>query len=146
MRFGGPTRDWTDARAKVDAEGQCRNCGRKPDRDHPLEAAHVSGREFDDWAPCKTCNGSGRNLAKSGPCRFCKGSGASSTRYVHPDDVVPLCGPVGDSSTCHAKDHSKEIDLIGILKPHEEARAVIHLDGLENARVRLAPSAYRETA
>lgn len=40
-------RDWTLARAKVDAEGVCRYCGRRCGR---LEAAHTIGRQHDQDA------------------------------------------------------------------------------------------------
>ena len=132
-------RDWTDARAKVDAEGKCRNCGRS---DVPLEADHISGRKFDGYSDCRTCNGSGRKLASGGPCGRCGGSGKSKTKYVHPEDIVPLCGPVYDPKSCHAKKHARTIDLLPILELHEELRAVRHFGGIEEARVKLAPSAY----
>ena len=136
-----PSRDWTEARAKVDEEGCCRACKRPAGEGRP-EAAHTAGCRYDGWALCKTCNGSTRNLANSGPCRQCKGSGASKVRRVDPDDVIPLCGPATDFSTCHGKQHERQLDLLGLLEPHEEARVVVHLEGLENARMHLAPSAY----
>lgn len=60
----GPKRDWKDARAKVDAEGECRIC--KIQRG--LQAAHVSRRSFD--APKKPGN---------------------KTLWVNPDSIIPLC-------------------------------------------------------
>lgn len=39
------SRDWTEARAKVDREARCRCCGQSGVR---LEAAHVIGRKHDD--------------------------------------------------------------------------------------------------
>lgn len=66
MKRGQPKRDWSDARAKVEAEGRCRLCH----IERGLQAAHVTRREFD--AP-KTAG--------------------SKTRWVDPDSVVPLCPP-----------------------------------------------------
>jgi hypothetical protein len=37
-------------------------------------------------------------------------------------------------------------DLLGHLTPQEEAQAVLDANGLENARVRLCPSAYKVAA
>ena len=54
-------RDWTEARAKVAAEGACRVCGAgRP------QAAHLIGRRLDR-------------------------ADAHGAVRVHPDDVVPLC-------------------------------------------------------
>lgn len=61
MRRSQPKRDWTDARAKVEAEGRCRLCGIT----RGLQAAHTIGRVHD---------------AKRG-----------ATRWVDPDGIVPLC-------------------------------------------------------
>lgn len=55
-------RDWADARAKVEEEGECRVCGSS---EH-LEAAHIMGRKHDEP----------------------KGS----VLYVRPERIVPLCG------------------------------------------------------
>lgn len=108
-------RDWRAAHEKMAAEGyRCRNCG-KPGAD----CAHIAGREFDQ--PKTT---------------------ARRTLWVDPDSVLPLCGPPTDPTTCHGKQTANRLDLLGILTPEEEARAVLDLKGLENARVRLAPSLY----
>lgn len=143
MMLGGPPRDNKDARAKVYAEGKCRNCGRT-DEQVPLEFAHVSGRRFDEPKPCKICNGTGSRFES--PCAVCDGRGVTKTRYVHPDDGIPLCGPHADPRSCHAKDHKGEIDILPLLTVAEQLRAVKHFEGIENARVRLAPSAYRSAA
>jgi hypothetical protein len=60
----GPRRDWTAARAKVDAEGRCRLCGCRDRR--KLEAAQPK------------VTAAGRVL---------------KVLYVDPDRVVPACGP-----------------------------------------------------
>ena len=109
-------RDWTSANRKRTA---CRNCGREDN----VTLAHVAGREFD--RP-KTWNGQ-----------------PSKTLFVDPDSVIPLCGPVSDPTSCHARFDHHRLDLLGKLTPEEEARAVLDLQGLENARIRLCPSEYR---
>lgn len=52
-------RDWTETRAKVEAEGRCRRCGSH----HQLEAAHIAPRSLgggqgaDAVVPlCRTCH------------------------------------------------------------------------------------------
>lgn len=114
-----PKRDWSDARAKVDAEGVCRVCGfpRK------LESAHIAGRKFDEP---KNSN--------------------SKTLYVKPERIVPLCGiPVDGKFSCHLRYDAHRLDLLGYLTSEEEAQAVLDLGSIESARRRLCPSAYRET-
>lgn len=49
-----PRRDWSKARAKVEAEGRCRLQG--PDCDGPLEAAHVTERSRDDGPEVQPCD------------------------------------------------------------------------------------------
>ncbi len=61
-----PKRDWTHARAKVEAEGACRVCG-SPN----VEAAHVIGREHDP--------------------ELQELDGTPFVRVVLPEAVVPLC-------------------------------------------------------
>lgn len=132
-------RDWADARAKVDAEGHCRACGRPDSHEHPLEADHVSGRKYDDYATCKTCQGTGRKLANSGACGRCVGTGKSKTvKYVDPLDIVPLCGPEWDPTSCHGKKHRRELDLLPILNAEEQARVVLHLGSIMAAFMHLA--------
>ena len=146
--LGGPNRDWHDARAKVDAEGKCRACGR-PDTEVDLEAAHVSGRRFDEHKPCTLCAGDGVITAmndKLRTCGVCKGTGHRKAKYVHPDDIIPLCGPEADPKSCHGKEHAGKLELLPLLTVAEQLRAVKHFEGIENARVRLAPSAYRSAA
>lgn len=110
-------RDWADARAKVDAEGKCRVCKR---RDRKLEAAHVIGRDNDEpKAP------------------------GSKTFYVKPERIVPLCGPF--PAGCHGDTQERRTtDLLPHLTVEEQAQAVLDAGSIESARVRLAPSAYRQ--
>ncbi len=147
MTLGGPPRDWRDARAKVDAEGKCRACGR-PDTQVDLEAAHVSGRRFDEHKACTTCRNTGTVTinGKLRTCGVCKGRGHQKTLYVDPVRIIPLCGPESDPRTCHGKEHAGTLELLPLLKLDEQLQAVKDFGGIENARVRLAPSAYRSAA
>lgn len=100
-------RDWTKAREKVTAEGACRVCGarhgeRRGSRLVTLEAAHVAGRSHDRV---------GRSLVV----------------LVEPDDVVPLCGPFGDTRACHTRYDRHELDLLPYLQRSEEIALVAHL-------------------
>lgn len=133
------TRDWTDARAKLEAEGCCRNCGRS---DRKLEVAHLDGQKYDQPADCKTCKGSGRRLAGAGPCGVCKGSGDTKTYYVDPVRTVPLCGPAVDTGTCHNLFDNGQLDLLPVLDVREQLAVVKSLGGIEAARIRLSRPAY----
>lgn len=114
MRKSQPKRIWDDARLKVDTEGACRRCG----RGFPLETAHVLGREH-DWRY---------------PVRLEEGW---KPYTVHPDRIIPLCRP------CHGAQHRHEFDTLPLLDPPEQLQAVADAGGIEQARVRLAPSCYR---
>lgn len=81
-----------------------------------LQLAHTIGREFDS--------------PYIGSQQF--------DLYVDPDSVVPLC------RGCHQMYDAHEIDLLGKLTVDEEMDAVKRAGGLENARVRLCPTAYRK--
>ena len=103
-------RDWSAARAKVEAEGRCRACKRLG----RVEAAHVIGRASD---------------ARTG-----------ALRVVHQDSVIPLC------STCHYEYDAHERDVLPLLTLDEQVQAVRDAGGLELARVRTAPLAYKVAA
>lgn len=63
---------------------------------------------------------------------------------VKPERIVVLCGPATDSSSCHYKFDSGEIDLLPKLidcAPEKIVEAVNVL-GMEGARRRLCPSDY----
>ena len=79
-----------------------------------LQAAHVTGRKHDKPRP------------------------GQKTLYVHPDSIVPLC------EVCHGEYDHHEIDLLPHVFLAEQVRAVEDMGGIELARKRLAPSAYRE--
>jgi hypothetical protein len=110
----GPKRDWGDI--DIDRNDPCRIC----DLRGRTERAHISGRRFDQRKP------------------------GSKTLYVHPLDVVPLCGPATDYRSCHYRVDHGELDLLEHLRPVEQARAVEVMGTIEAARMRLAPSDYRE--
>jgi hypothetical protein len=76
----------------VDLEAHCRFCGRNSN----LEAAHVLGRAYDELV--------------------------GAVRVVHPEDIVPLCGPY--PAGCHGAQHRHEIDVWPRLTPAELARAI----------------------
>lgn len=102
-------RDWTLAIGKVRVEGACRVCGRTTG----LQAAHVSGRKYDE----PVVNG-------------------SDIVAVHPDDVVPLCSILpGNAGGCHQAYDSRDLDLLPYLTLAEQARAAGHL-GLVRALAR----------
>jgi hypothetical protein len=88
-------RDWKEARAKVTKEGQCRYCRSQI---RPLEAAHLIGRAADK---------------KEG-----------NKAIVNPLSVIPLCGPFGDSDSCHTKYDHHQLDILPYLTAEEEVQAV----------------------
>lgn len=121
MKRTQPKRCWAAARAKCDAEEACRvgpvGCEGR------LEAAHLVGRdrdqfELDGWP-------------RLGPWR------------VEPVRIVPLCTKHHDRYDGRA--HPR-LDLLGHLTAEEEAQAVLDAGGLELARRKLAPAAYRSVA
>lgn len=121
-------RDWSGARAKVDEERRCRLCGRTAYRLFSiglrLEAAHVVARRHDMSEPLR------------GPESWREG-------YVSPDRIVPLCGPVGDSRTCHDKYDKHRLDLGHRLTAEEWAQAVADAGSPALAMRRVSPVAYR---
>lgn len=114
-----PDRDWTDARAKVDEEGSCRICKRSAAPGHPLEAAHVLGREHDEP---KVSAHTGEIL---------------KALYVHPDRIVVLCGPFPEG--CHGDVDYNRVNLVHHLTIEEQIQAVKDAGGIAPAWVKLAP-------
>lgn len=119
-------RDWQAARTKVDAERCCRCCGSVM----RVEAAHTLGREHDEAPPLR---------------------GGDDWRYrrptiVHPDRIIPLCGPATDTTTCHGKQHAGRLDVLRLLTLDEQLQAVADAGSIEAARVRLIPRRLREAA
>lgn len=108
----GPRRDWSDV--DIEESDPCLICGIQG----RTTRAHVSGRRFDRPRP-------GRK-----------------TLWVNPLDVVPLCGPVGDSQACHTQVDAGELDLLPHLDLERQVRAVEVMGGIEAARRRLAPTDY----
>ena len=109
----GPKRDWSSI--QTDADTPCRVCGHSGQ----TERAHVSGRRFDKPRPGKR------------------------TLRVNPDDIVPLCGPATDSASCHFRFDAGVLDLLGHLTAAEQVKCVENFGSIEQARIRLAPTAYR---
>lgn len=110
-----PRREWSAALAKVESEDRCRVCGATT----YLEAAHIMGRKHDE--PVHP---------------------GSRVLYVDPNRIVVLCGPFPDG--CHGEYDHKRLDLLSYLRPEEQTQAVEDAGGIEQARRRLLPSAYRE--
>jgi len=108
-----PSRNWNDARRKVEQEGACRTCGSRG----RLDAAHTLGRVYDQPHP------------QPSPAER-----AAGTLYVHPLDVVPLC-----HARCHPAYDEHRLDLLPYLSIAEQARAVEHV-GLARAYRRLTGS------
>jgi hypothetical protein len=121
---GEPDRDWTDARAKVEEEGSCRICKREATPKHPLEAAHILGREHDEP---KVSKRTGEILKEL---------------YVHPDRIVPLCGPF--PAGCHGDVDHNRVNLVHHLTIEEQVQAVKDAGGIAPAWVELAPVGPRE--
>ena len=119
-----PKRDWSAANDKIEVKGRCRVCG----RNGPLERAHISGRKFDQPK-----------------------TPGSKTLYVHPDDIVPLCGTRIDRDRdidktregCHHLYDSHRLDLLGFFSPAEQIRCVSNFQSIEGARRRLCPTEFQ---
>jgi hypothetical protein len=118
-----PDRDWTDARAKVEAEGCCRICKCS---DRKLEAAHILGRKYDEP---KVSKRTGEILKEL---------------YVYPDRIVPLCGPF--PAGCHGEVDYNRVNLVHHLTIEEQLQAVKDAGGIAPAWVELAPVGPREDA
>jgi hypothetical protein len=82
--------------------------------DPRVEAAHVIGREND-------------RPKHEGTQRL----------WVNPDAVIPMC------HAHHVAYDAHELDILSVLQLEEQIRAVIDAGGIELARVRTAPLAYR---
>lgn len=116
-----PRRYWKDARGKVEDEGRCRLYRHDLGCAGPLEAAHVIGREHDPHMGLVPGVG-GYDL------------------YVRPVSVVPLCRVHHDRYDGRSQPW---IDLLPALTLDEQLAAVEDVGGIELARRRLCPTAYR---
>ena len=104
-------RDWSEARAKVDREGACRNCAKTVG----LESAHVLAREYDRYHPIRD-------------------EGDWEPGQVHPDRIIPLC------RHCHQTlQHGGKLDVLRLLTVHEQVQAVADAGSIERARKFLIP-------
>ena len=90
---------------------------------------------------CRAC-GTGRHLEAAHI--VARGRTFAARGYDDPLNIVPLCN--GFANNCHYRYDHSDLDLLGLLTPAEEARAVVLAGGLELARRRLCPSAYRQVA
>lgn len=113
-------RNWFDAIAKRDEEGQCRVCEREPGEVFKdgvgfytisLEAAHTISRARQD-------------VLTVGPR-------GGETLYVKPESIVPLC------TDCHLEYHAMVLDLLPYLTLEEQLDAVRAAGGLALAYERL---------
>jgi hypothetical protein len=111
-----PKRDWTDARAKAEEEGCCRICKTKARK---IEAAHVLGREHDEPKVNKATGEALKEL------------------HVHPDRIVPLCGPFPEG--CHGDVDYNRVNLVHYLTIDEQVQAVRDAGGIAPAFTALAP-------
>jgi predicted restriction endonuclease len=107
-------RDWTSARAKVEVEGECRSCGIRDG------ARFMSADGF--WARSRI------EAAHLWP----RSRGGSQEA----DGILPLCGD------CHSRFDSHRLDVLGVLSLDEQIELVRQAGGIEQARIRSAPSAY----
>lgn len=96
-----PTRDWREARAKVACEGACRVCRALPGERRGHRIVTVEAAHV-----------AGRRY-DTGVVRAC--------------DVVPLCGPFGDSTACHTRYDHGELSLLPFLSHAEQVAVVEHL-------------------
>lgn len=115
MKRKQPRRDWTRARAKVEAEGRCR-LHRLGDCCGYLEAAHVVAREHDRLSPDQEAM---------------RPKGSDVVWPVRPDRVIPLCGFHHEAYDDHT------VDVLPVLSLDEQLRAVRDAGGIALALRRL---------
>lgn len=106
-------RDWAAAIGKVSAEGECRVCGLT------LDAAARKGLRIEAAHIIDRSLGADKSA----------------------DIIVPLCGPVTTTSTCHAKYDEHRLDLLPYLTLDEQLAAVHAAKGIEKARNRIVGGA-----
>jgi hypothetical protein len=123
LKRSQPKRDWSLAETKKEEEGCCRFCKRT---DRPLESAHILGREHDE----PKLGADGWPLTEL---------------LVHPDRVVPACGPFPEG--CHGAMHRHEVDVLQHLTLSEQLKAVEDAGSIEAVHIRLTAVALpREAA
>jgi len=127
LRRSQPQRDWSAARAKVEAEDCCRICKKTSD-EVKLEAAHILGREHDESRTLVSAEGGGFK--------------GSTILFVNPLRIVPLCGPF--PAGCHGDVDHNRINLVHYLTLDEQIQAVNDAGGIAPAFMELAPVSHRE--
>lgn len=58
---------------------------------------------------------------------------------VHPDRVIPLCGPATSTNTCHGMQHNNRLNVLRLLTLTEQIQAVADAGGIYAALQRLDP-------
>ena len=109
-------RNWKKARIKVEEEGRCRFCGKKPAElartGLRLEAVHLVPRQWD------------------------QADDDDGILIVDPLSIVPACGPATDTRSCHSRFDCGELEALPALSFPEQA-AVVKKVGLLSAYTRL---------
>jgi hypothetical protein len=120
MRNSSPKRLWADADRKLAKDVSCRSCGVASLEG--LERAHLAPRRYDTQTT---------------------GSRGAKCLYVHPDNVVWLCGKFAPGRFldmgCHYLFDSGRLNLWPKLSLSEK-KHVVRVLGKEGAKRRLAPA------
>lgn len=90
----------------------------------------------DEEGACRVCGSTVRVESAHVISRTCDLTWPGVVTVVRPERIVPLC------AECHRAYDAHTLDLLPHLTLAEQVQAVADV-GLEQARVRLAPSAYR---
>jgi hypothetical protein len=134
LRSSQPKRDWTEARAKVDRSA-CRVAVYKNIKagcEGEMEAAHIIGRECDQFIPAEEWHEDDGPLEAR--LKFADGylrQEWNGELRVFPVRIVPLCRKHHRAYDAH------ELDLLPYLTVEEQAQAVLDAGGLELARNRI---------
>jgi hypothetical protein len=96
--------------------------------------------DIDAQTPCRLCGSQGQTERAHTAGRKHDERTGKGRWKVHPLDIVPLCRP------CHTAYDAGRVDLLPYIDVDEQVRVVQHLGGIESARMRLAPLAYRKAA
>lgn len=116
MKSKPTIRRWTEADEKLrdELDRGCRACGTQRN----LERAHVVPREYDE---------------------IVKGSRGGRYRFVNPNAVIWLCGPLSEHNH-HAMFDSHNLDLLEVIT-EEEFEYAVRILGYERALKRVSGNA-----